>query len=78
MDFLNKITYYEKTGTNVNLDKDSAVKDATEKLQASLIKTLSNDAKITDKKITVDDIENGKILVKVIFTVEQNIAKNIS
>ncbi len=76
--FFNKITYYEKTGTNVSLDKDSAVKDATEKLQASLIKTLSNDAKITDKKITVEDIENGKILVKVIFTVEQNIAKNIS
>lgn len=74
----NKITYYEKKGKSVNLDKDTVVKEATEKLQNSLTKTLSNDAKIIDKKITVEDIENGKILIKVIFTVEQDIAQNIS
>jgi similar to stage IV sporulation protein len=47
-------------------------------LQESLRKTLSNDAKIIDKKITVEDIKDGKILVKVIFTVEQDIARNVS
>ena len=73
--FFNKITYFEKKGKNVNLDKDSTVKEATEKLQESLRKTLSNDAKIIDRKITVEDIKDGKILVKVIFTVEQDIAQ---
>ena len=62
----------------MNLDKDNTVKEATEKLQESLRKTLSNDAKIIDKRITVDDINDGKILVKVIFTVEQDIARKIS
>jgi similar to stage IV sporulation protein len=74
----NKITYLEKKGKIVNLDKDSTVTEATEKLQGSLRKTLSNDAKIVDRKITVEDIGSGKILVKVIFTVEQDIALNIS
>jgi len=76
--FFNKITYFEKKGKIVNLDKDSTVKESTEKLQESLRKTLSNDAKIIDRKITVEDIKDGKILVKVIFTVEQDIARNIS
>jgi similar to stage IV sporulation protein len=76
--FYNKITYFEKKGKSVNLDKDSTVKESTEKLQDSLSKTLSNDAKIIDKKSTVEDVENGKILIKVIFTVEQDIAQNIS
>ena len=76
--FFNKTTYFEKKGKTVNLDKDSTVKESTEKLQESLRKTLSNDAKIIDRKITVEDIKDGKILVKVIFTVEQDIARNIS
>ena len=76
--FFNKIIYFEKKGKNVNLDKDNTVKEAKEKLQDSLKKTLSNEAKIIDNKITVEDIKDGKILVKVIFTVEQDIARNIS
>ena len=76
--FFNKITYFEKKGANVNLDKDATVKEAIEKLQESLSKTLSNDARIIDKKVRVEDIENGKILINVIFTVEQDIARNIS
>jgi len=76
--FFNKITYFEKKGISVNLDKESTVKEATEKLESSLKKTLSNDAKIIDKKATVEDIEGGKILINVIFTVEQDIARNVS
>jgi len=76
--FVNKTIYFNKKGKTVNLDKDNTVKEATEKLQESLRKTLSNDAKIIDKRITVDDINDGKILVKVIFTVEQDIARKIS
>ena len=74
----NKTIYLEKRGKTVKLDKENTVKEAAEKLQESLRKTLSNDAKIMDRKITVEDIKDGKILVKVIFTVEQDIARNIS
>lgn len=76
--FFNKIIYFEKKGKTVNLDRNITVKEATEKLQSSLKKTLSNDAKIIDSKVTVNDIKDGKILIKVIFTVEQDIARKIS
>jgi len=75
---INKTIYFEKKGKTVNLNKDNTVKEAKEKLQDSLKKTLSNESKIIDSKITVEDIKEGKILVKVIFTVEQDIAQNIS
>ena len=76
--FINQIIYFEKKGKPVNLNKENTVKEAKEKLQDSLKKTLSNESKIIDNKITVEDIKDGKILVKVIFTVEQDIAQNIS
>ena len=75
---INKTIYFEKKGKTVNLDRENTIKEATQKLQESLRKTLSNDAKIMDSKITVENIKDGKILVKVIFTVEQDIARNIS
>ncbi|HEX9027169.1 MAG TPA: sporulation protein YqfD [Clostridium sp.] len=75
---INQIIYFEKKGKSVNLDRDNTIKEAKEKLQNSLKKTLSNESKIIDSKITVEDVKEGKILVKVIFTVEQDIAQNIS
>ncbi|AGX42103.1 sporulation protein YqfD [Clostridium saccharobutylicum] len=74
----NKVIYFEKKGKPVNVDKESAIKEASDKLKESLGKTLSNNAKIIDNKATVEDIGEGKILVRVIFTVEQDIANNIS
>lgn len=74
----NSVTYFEKKATKVNEDKDKIVEDASYKLEDSLKKSLSNDAKIINKDITTEDIDDGKLLVKVIFTVEQDIAKNIS
>lgn len=74
----NKMTYLEKKGKSINLDRESTIKEAKEKLEASLKKTLSNDANIIDNKVTVEDVKEGTILVKVIFTVEQDIAQNIS
>ena len=62
----------------MNEDKDKIIEDASEKLEESLKKSLSNDASIKDKNITTEDIGDGKILVKVTFTVEQDIAENIS
>lgn len=74
----NKVIYFEKKGKPVNVDKESAIKEASDKLKESLGKTLSNNAKIMDNKATVEDLGDGKILVQVIFTVEQDIANNIS
>ncbi|MBW6408505.1 sporulation protein YqfD [Clostridium weizhouense] len=74
----NKIIYFERAGKNINLDRDSTIKESVEKLQRSLEKNLINDAKIIDNKVSVEDIENGKIRIKVVFTVEQDIAENIS
>lgn len=74
----NSVTYFEKKATTVNEDKDKIIEDASNKLEASLKKSLSNDVKITNKDIVTEDVGDGKILVKVMFTVEQDIAKNIS
>ena len=74
----NSITYFEKKATQINEDKEKILEDASDKLEESLKKSLSNNAKIIKKDITTEDIGDGKLLVKVIFTVEQDIAKNIS
>ncbi|MDU4660218.1 MAG: sporulation protein YqfD, partial [Clostridium butyricum] len=74
----NSIVYFEKKATHVEGDKDKIIEDACNKLEDSLKRTLSNDVKIINKDITTEDIGEGKLLVKVIFTVEQDIAKNIS
>lgn len=76
--FFNEVIYFERAGKEVKVDKDAAATESLQKLQASLEKTLSNDAKIINNKMTVEDIDSDKINVKVIFTVEQNIASNIS
>lgn len=76
--FFNKVIYFQRAKKAVKIDKDVAVKESLKKLQGSLEKTLSNDAKIIDNKMTVEDVSGGKINIKVIFTVEQNIANSIS
>ncbi|MBE6062777.1 MAG: sporulation protein YqfD [Clostridium butyricum] len=76
--FFNKTIYFEKKAEKVNVDKEKAVTEASNKLEQSLSKTLSNDTKIVDKKITVDNIDENNIMVRVLFTVQQDIAKGIS
>ena len=75
--FFNRVTYFEKKATTVNEDKEKIIEDASNKLEQSLKKDLSNDASVINKDITTEDVGDGKILVKIIFTVEQDIAKNI-
>ena len=58
----------------VNLDKEEAVKTATEQLTESFVRTLSNDYKIANKDVYTEDIGEGKLRVKVTFVVEQDIA----
>ena len=68
------VKYYEKEKVEINIEEKDAIDATCNKLQKSLEKALSNDAKIVDKDITVNRIDDGKIVVKVIFVVEQNIA----
>lgn len=76
--FFNKVIYFERAGKEISIDKETAIQESIEKLKNSLKKTLSNDSKILDDKVNVDDIGNGKIYIRVIFTVEQDIANKIS
>lgn len=74
---LNKIVYFEKKGEQINLDKDTVINECTLNLQNSLEKSLNKDAKIIDKKIEEENLGDGKIIVKVTFTVEQDIAEKV-
>lgn len=74
--FFNKVTYFERSEKEVNLNMDEAIKEGAENLEKSLIKSLSNDAKITNKDISIQDLGDGKIRVKVMFIVEQDIIAN--
>ncbi|WP_294351096.1 sporulation protein YqfD [uncultured Clostridium sp.] len=74
--FFNKVTYFERSEKEVNLNRDEAIKEGAENLEKSLIKSLSNDAKITNKDISIQDLGDGKIRVKVMFIVEQDIIAN--
>lgn len=74
---LNKVVYFEKKGEQINLDKDTVINECALNLQKSLEKSLSKDAKIIDKKIEEDDLGNGKIIVKITLTVEQDIAEKV-
>lgn len=76
--FFNKITYFERSEKNINLNKDEAIKKGEESLENSMLKSLSNNAKITNKEVKVQELENGKIRLKVMFVVEQDITTNPS
>lgn len=72
--FLNFVTYYERKEKEVSVDKEEAIKKATEQLTGSLLKVLSNDDKVSGKEVYPEDVGEGKIRVKVMFVVEQDIA----
>ena len=76
--FVKTVNYFERAEKEVDIDRNDAIKSATDKLYNSLVKTLSNDAKIKDKEVTVTNVGEGKIRIKVNFLVEQDIANNIS
>lgn len=70
---LHEVTYFEKADKDVEVNKDEASSYAADQLEQSLSKELSNDAKIKSKEIYVENIEDGKIRVKVMFAVEENL-----
>lgn len=76
--FLSTVNYYEKKETQINVDKDEIINKAAEELEKSLLKNLKNEAIISGKNISVEDVGEGKIRVKVMFIVEQNIAYDVA
>ena len=77
-EFFNEVDYLEKEEVEVVEDKKTAVDRVTCLLEESLQKNLSNSAKIVKKDVFVENINTGKIRVKVTFVVEQDIAHTIT
>lgn len=73
---LNKNIYYEKKRGKIIESKESIIKEAISKLEHSVTKEISRDSIIIDKIITEEEIEDGKINLKVLFVVEQNIVSS--
>lgn len=71
--FMNTVTYYERDEKDVDINKEEAVEKASKDLEGSLTKSLSNDAKICSKDIYVEEAGDGVIIVRVMFSVEENI-----
>ena len=74
----NKITYFEKEAVQLEVDKETATTKAASLLEESLQKNLTNTAKIIKRDVFVENIDEGKIRVKVTFVVEQDIAHTIT
>lgn len=72
---INTITYFERKEEEINIDKEVAIQEAAKKLEESLTKEITNDGKIIERKIETEKVDNERIMVKVNFVVEQNIAK---
>lgn len=72
--FVNRNVYYEKIDKSIVEDKDSIINNAVELMGKSINKEISKQSKIVDKIVTTEDLGEGKIRLKVLFVVEQNIA----
>ena len=55
-------------------DKETIINKAVELMKNSINKEISKQSKIVDNIITTEDLGEGKIRLKVLFVVEQNIA----
>lgn len=73
--YIKKSIYFEREKNEIKINKEEAVANAAVELEKSLSKSLSNDAKISNKNIHVEDMGDGVIRVEVMFLVEQDIAK---
>ena len=65
---------YEKIDKDIVDDKETIINKAVELMKNSINKEISKQSKIVDNIITTEDLGEGKIRLKVLFVVEQNIA----
>lgn len=72
--FINRNLYYEKIDKDIVDNKETIINKAVELMKNSINKEISKQSKIVDNIITTEDLGDGKIRLKVLFVVEQNIA----
>lgn len=71
---INKVIYYKKEPKKITSDKEQIIEKGVKELEKSLKINLKNEAIIIDKEISTTEAKNGKINLKVIFVVKQDIA----
>lgn len=74
---LNKIVYYEKNSKDIIEDREKIINDSVEKLYNSTMESLDKQAKFVNKVVNVEELGEGKIRLKVVFIIQQDIAIKI-
>ncbi|MEQ8156295.1 MAG: sporulation protein YqfD [Clostridiaceae bacterium] len=72
--FINNEIYYEIKEKEIYVDRDLAVKNTVDKARESVLKEIDKDTKIDKEIIDVYEGDPGKIIIKVVFVVKQDIA----
>ena len=74
--YIHKNIYYEKNSSKIEESEEELINNAVELLYSATKKEITRKAQIVDKIISKESLEEGKILLKVLFVVEQDIASN--
>lgn len=74
--YIHKNIYFEKVSKDITEPKEEVINKAIDFLYTSTIKEVTKQAKLVDKVVTTEDLGEGKILLKVLFIIEQDIALN--
>lgn len=74
--YLHKNVYYEKIAQDITESKEEIINKAVDSLYKSTMKEVTKQAKLVDKVISTEELGDGKILLKVLFIIEQDIALN--
>ncbi|MBL4933003.1 sporulation protein YqfD [Clostridium paridis] len=67
-------TYYEINEKEIALDVEKVKKETVDKARETVLKEIDKDAKITQEMVNVENEEEGKVIIKAIFVVKQDIA----
>lgn len=71
---LNKAVYYEKTSKDIIEDREKIINSSVEKLYNSTMENLDKQAKFVNKVVNIEELGEGKIRLKVVFIIQQDIA----
>ncbi|MDO4534260.1 MAG: sporulation protein YqfD [Clostridium perfringens] len=74
--YIHKNIYYEKNSSKIEESEEELINNAVELLYNATKKEITRKAQIVDRIISKESLEEGKVLLKVLFVVEQDIASN--
>lgn len=74
--YIHKNIYYEKNSSKIEESEEELINNAVELLYNAIKKEITRKAQVVDKIISEESLEEGKILLKILFVVEQDIASN--